>query len=211
MRTLEHFPVSKAEGGKAAVDNAILAHRLCNRLDRSLRVGRSHERDLERIRGRDPPQQCHRRVRRAGRGDRAGGSDAEAEEDSADVVVGLPRLLERREVLSVEGGHLRAALAVRYPGKTTRSASSTGSRTARRPTSSAATIARKVARARAAKATERRGSLLNEHRGSKRLEEAVERLGQLLRSNNMETAMWADSVIKEHILSEPSKHLPCRT
>ena len=34
----------------AAVDNAILAHRLCNRIDHSLRVGRSHERDLERIR-----------------------------------------------------------------------------------------------------------------------------------------------------------------
>jgi hypothetical protein len=32
------------------VDNAILAHRLCNRLDHSLRVGRSHRRDLERIR-----------------------------------------------------------------------------------------------------------------------------------------------------------------
>ncbi len=50
MPTLEHFPVSKKEGGKAAVDNAILAHRLCNRLDHSLRVGRSHRRDLERIR-----------------------------------------------------------------------------------------------------------------------------------------------------------------
>jgi hypothetical protein len=47
---LEHFPVSKKDGGKAAVDNAILAHRLCNRLDHSLRVGRSHRRDLERIR-----------------------------------------------------------------------------------------------------------------------------------------------------------------
>ena len=50
MPTLEHFPVSKKEGGKAAVDNAILAHRLCNRIDYSLRVGRSHARDLERIR-----------------------------------------------------------------------------------------------------------------------------------------------------------------
>jgi hypothetical protein len=49
MPTLEHFPVSKKEGGKAAVDNAILAHRLCNRLDYSIRVGRSHARDLERI------------------------------------------------------------------------------------------------------------------------------------------------------------------
>jgi hypothetical protein len=50
MPTLEHFPVYKKDGGKAAVDNAILAHRLCNRLDHSLRVGRSHRRDLERIR-----------------------------------------------------------------------------------------------------------------------------------------------------------------
>ena len=32
------------------MDNAILAHRLGNRIDHSLRVGRSHERDLERIR-----------------------------------------------------------------------------------------------------------------------------------------------------------------
>ena len=50
MPTVEHVPVSKEEGGKAAVDNAILAHRLCNRLDYSIRVGRSHARDLERIR-----------------------------------------------------------------------------------------------------------------------------------------------------------------
>jgi hypothetical protein len=50
MPTLEHFPVYKKDGGKAAVDNAILAHRLCNRLDHSIRVGRSHARDLERIR-----------------------------------------------------------------------------------------------------------------------------------------------------------------
>ncbi len=50
MPTHEHFPVSKKEGGKATVDNTILAHRLCNRLDHSLRVGRSHRRDLERIR-----------------------------------------------------------------------------------------------------------------------------------------------------------------
>jgi hypothetical protein len=50
MPTLEHFPVYRKDGGKAAVDNAILAHRLCNRIDHSLRVGRSHERDLERIR-----------------------------------------------------------------------------------------------------------------------------------------------------------------
>jgi hypothetical protein len=50
MPTHEHFPVSKDEGGKVAVDNAILAHRLCNRIDYSIRVGRPHARDLERIR-----------------------------------------------------------------------------------------------------------------------------------------------------------------
>lgn len=50
MPTHEHFPISKQDGGKDAVDNAILAHRLCNRIDHSIRVGRSHARDLERIR-----------------------------------------------------------------------------------------------------------------------------------------------------------------
>ena len=48
--THEHFPISKREGGHRDVDNAILAHRLCNRIDYSLRVGRSHKGDLERIR-----------------------------------------------------------------------------------------------------------------------------------------------------------------
>ena len=50
MPTCEHFPVYNKDGGKAVVGNVILAHRLCNRLDHSLRVGRSHGRDLERIR-----------------------------------------------------------------------------------------------------------------------------------------------------------------
>ena len=50
MPTHEHRPVSKVDGGKESVDNAILAHRLCNRIDYSIRAGRSHERDLERIR-----------------------------------------------------------------------------------------------------------------------------------------------------------------
>lgn len=50
MPTHEHFPISKQDGGREAVDNAILAHRLCNRIDYSIRVGRSHARDLERIR-----------------------------------------------------------------------------------------------------------------------------------------------------------------
>src|SRR3954470_21710699 len=50
MPTLEHFPRSKRDGGKEAADNAILAHRLCNRMDFSISAGRSHARDLERIR-----------------------------------------------------------------------------------------------------------------------------------------------------------------
>src|SRR3954464_2756058 len=50
MPTAEALPVYKKDGGKETVDNVILAHRLCNRLDHSLRVGRSHRRDLERIR-----------------------------------------------------------------------------------------------------------------------------------------------------------------
>jgi len=50
MPTHEHFPLSKREGGLVAVDNAILAHRLCNRIDYSISVGRSYARDLERIR-----------------------------------------------------------------------------------------------------------------------------------------------------------------
>lgn len=48
--TFEHFPISREDGGKELVDNGILAHRLCNRIDYSKRVGRSHKRDLERIR-----------------------------------------------------------------------------------------------------------------------------------------------------------------
>jgi hypothetical protein len=48
--THEHFPISKKDGGHRQVDNAVLAHRLCNRIDYSIRVGRGHARDLERIR-----------------------------------------------------------------------------------------------------------------------------------------------------------------
>src|SRR2546426_12531624 len=39
--THEHFPVPKREGGRREVDNAVLAHCLCNRIDYSIRVGRS--------------------------------------------------------------------------------------------------------------------------------------------------------------------------
>ena len=50
MPTHRHFPLSKSEGGQRTVDNAILAHRLCNRIDYSMSVGRPHARDLERVR-----------------------------------------------------------------------------------------------------------------------------------------------------------------
>jgi hypothetical protein len=50
MPTHEHFPISKREGGHRTVDNSILAHRLCNRIDYSISVGRSYASDLERVR-----------------------------------------------------------------------------------------------------------------------------------------------------------------
>ena len=49
MPTHEHFPLSKREGGKETVDNAILAHRLCNRIDYSIHANRSYASDLKRI------------------------------------------------------------------------------------------------------------------------------------------------------------------
>jgi hypothetical protein len=49
MPTHEHFPIPKRDGGRRTPDNTILAHRICNRLDYSITVGRSHARDLERI------------------------------------------------------------------------------------------------------------------------------------------------------------------
>lgn len=49
MPTVEHFPIPKREGGRESVDNVILAHRLCNRIDYSIAIGRSYARDLERI------------------------------------------------------------------------------------------------------------------------------------------------------------------
>jgi hypothetical protein len=48
--THEHFPIPKREGGHRTVDNSVLAHRLCNRIDFSIFIGRSYASDLERIR-----------------------------------------------------------------------------------------------------------------------------------------------------------------
>jgi hypothetical protein len=50
MPTHEHFPGSKREGGHRSLDNAVLAHRLCNRIDYSISAGRPYARDLERVR-----------------------------------------------------------------------------------------------------------------------------------------------------------------
>jgi hypothetical protein len=61
-------------------------------------------------------------------------------------------------------------------------------------------------RVRAAKARELKAGLRLDHRSSARLVEAAVRLGELLRSDNLESAMWADEVIKRHILPETSKH-----
>src|SRR5216110_183224 len=48
--TFEHYPIPKREGGRRTVDNAVLAHRLCNKLDHLIRDGRSIEKDLARVR-----------------------------------------------------------------------------------------------------------------------------------------------------------------
>lgn len=48
--TFEHFPISKLEGGGTTPDNAVLAHRLCNKLDHFIRKGLSIEQDLARVR-----------------------------------------------------------------------------------------------------------------------------------------------------------------
>jgi hypothetical protein len=48
--TFEHYPIPKVEGGRRTVDNAVLAHRLCNKLDHLIRNGLSIEKDLARVR-----------------------------------------------------------------------------------------------------------------------------------------------------------------
>jgi hypothetical protein len=63
----------------------------------------------------------------------------------------------------------------------------------------------KGGRARAAKARERKESLRHDHRSSARLVEAAERLGEMLRSDNLRTAMWADHVVSRYILGESSR------
>ncbi|MBA2421020.1 MAG: hypothetical protein H0V57_07835 [Thermoleophilaceae bacterium] len=49
MPTHEHFPGSKREGGHRDLDNTVLAHRLCNRIDYSIGSGRPYAKDLARV------------------------------------------------------------------------------------------------------------------------------------------------------------------
>jgi hypothetical protein len=47
----EHFPIPKRDGGQRTLENTILAHRLCNKLDCFISQGLSIEKDLARVRG----------------------------------------------------------------------------------------------------------------------------------------------------------------
>ncbi len=49
MPTADHFPVLREEGGHRTVENVRLAHRLCNRVDYSKRIGRPYAKDLARV------------------------------------------------------------------------------------------------------------------------------------------------------------------
>jgi hypothetical protein len=47
--THEHFPIPKRDGGQRTLENTILAHRLCNKLDYFISQGLSIEKDLARV------------------------------------------------------------------------------------------------------------------------------------------------------------------
>jgi hypothetical protein len=49
MPTHEHSPRPARDGGHRVVDNALLAHRLCNRIDYSIEIDRPHAKDLAKI------------------------------------------------------------------------------------------------------------------------------------------------------------------
>ena len=49
MPTNDHYPTLKCQGGRETIDNSRLAHRLCNRVDYSKRIGRSFAKDLARV------------------------------------------------------------------------------------------------------------------------------------------------------------------
>jgi hypothetical protein len=50
MPTPRAFPTLKGRRGHRSLGNAVLAHRLCNRIDYSISAGRTYARDLERVR-----------------------------------------------------------------------------------------------------------------------------------------------------------------
>jgi hypothetical protein len=47
--TFHYFPIPKRDGGKATPENAILAHRICNKLDYSISEGHPIDKLLARI------------------------------------------------------------------------------------------------------------------------------------------------------------------
>jgi hypothetical protein len=49
MPTHEHSNTKKAEGGQRTLENTLLAHRLCNRVDYAKSAGRPYAKDLERV------------------------------------------------------------------------------------------------------------------------------------------------------------------
>jgi hypothetical protein len=49
MPTNDHYPTLACDGGRETVHNSRLAHRLCNRVDYSKRIGRSFAKDLARV------------------------------------------------------------------------------------------------------------------------------------------------------------------
>jgi hypothetical protein len=49
MPTNDHYPTLKCDGGRETVANSRLAHRLCNRVDYSKRIGRSIAKDVARV------------------------------------------------------------------------------------------------------------------------------------------------------------------
>lgn len=63
-------------------------------------------------------------------------------------------------------------------------------------------------RVRAAKAQAQKASLRYDRRSSERLVEAAKRLGEMLRSDDLRAAQWADSVVSEHILGRSPRFHP---
>jgi len=44
--TNDHHPILRCDGGRESVENSRVAHRLCNRVDYSKRIGRSYASDM---------------------------------------------------------------------------------------------------------------------------------------------------------------------